>query len=377
MFYFYSVFFAIAYKYILANKSMPIEYAIISLAIFVFLFLLDFYHQQKRKKMVSIREWDGATLLVVLTSLALTGISKDTTFIMPVIFAIMFSYRSPSTFMKSFFLNSITCFLIHFFFYFSGYLASNNLTRVTSEGDIAIRYSLGFVHPNVAIMFFLPIFFSLYFYSDKTRYQSLVKFLFLVIGCCLFLATKSRTGFMVLLMFYFFNLGVIRKRISRLLSYRVFCGVLKYSFFILLFTSIVFAFIGTDPNSIINKLFSGRPYLFHLYLSNGLKLFRIQGYSNIDSRLVPSQFDATLDNVYIFLLTQYGIIPTLIIGLLFVKLFKQLFNNKSFTLIITIFTFLLYGLMETNTIVPSLNFTLPFLIITYFNGNYFSKYEVI
>ncbi|WP_080146715.1 hypothetical protein [Marinilactibacillus piezotolerans] len=376
MFYFLSVFFAVAYKYILVNEKISLTYAIFSLGMFIFFFLIDFYILQKKGKMLSVEKWSVKTLIVVVVSFILTGISKDTTFIMPVIFAIMFAYRHPSLFFKSIFFSSTICFSIHFLFYFTGFLESHDLIRIYSTGDVGIRHSLGFTHPNAVFMFFLPIFFSVHFYLRNTKYHILVEFLFLIIGCWLFFLTNSRTAFILLVMFYFLNLKFFKKKVLQFLSFNAFRKVVKYSFFIFLTLSVVIAVIGTDPNSAINRLLSGRPYLFNLYLNNQIKLINIQGVSVIDPYLVPGQYDATLDNIYIFSITQHGILPTILISFLFVKMFNHLINTRNTMLLITSFIFLVYGFMETNAIVPSLNFTLPFLVISYFNKNYFSNLKV-
>ena len=92
-------------------------------------------------------------------------------------------------------------------------------------------------------------------------------------------------------------------------------------------------------------MLSLRPYYWKLYLNNGT-MFSIFGNNFIKKWY--------LDNFYIYILVDYGIIGYIIYAIIYYNSLKKLKNDDKLTLII--FVFLIYGIFETNVIIGSIQF---------------------
>ena len=116
----------------------------------------------------------------------------------------------------------------------------------------------------------------------------------------------------------------------------------------LLFTicSILLAvFFGDNRTNIISRLLSGRPFFWDYYIENGT-MFTFLGNNRVSNMF--------LDNFYLYLLVQLGIIGYLIYFVIYYSSLKKLSKNYKYLIIATVF--LIYGLFEANVIIGSIQF---------------------
>lgn len=231
-------------------------------------------------------------------------------------------------------------FFILCFFYLSililnylGYLEFNNIRFGVSEyGDLKIsRNPLGFSHPNVTMSLLLPIF-SILYYLYYPEYKKIVLGIILIIGGIIFKLTFSRTTFLLIILFVILIL-IKDKYIEKL----------KFLFLIegFLITFFTYYLSFYFKNTILNNLFSERLGLFYYYLKN--YKIRLFGYGE----LVNSYRIYPLDNVYLKVLFENGIIGFGLLLMLIFIIMSILFRFKDYKAIRIFSIILIFGFMES------------------------------
>ena len=272
-----------------------------------------------------------------------------------------------SNFIKKIVRLKILLFLLTFFYILTlilnylGYLEFNNLQYGIRkfENLHVYRHALGFNHPNTAMSLLIPIF-SLFYYVYYPKYKKLVIVIIIIIGKIIFDLTFSRTTFLLIILFVILIL-IKDKYIEKLKI--LFLAETLFVIFITFYLTFYF------NNSILNKLFSGRLWLFNYYLNNHkITLF---GYKEIKE--LYEQFP--LDNVYLRTLFENGILGFILLILLLIFTMYILLKNKDYKAIRIFSIILIFGFMEATALFYYFNI-IYFIISDYIFINYkVKKYE--
>lgn len=257
-------------------------------------------------------------------------------FLISFLLAITILKRNDKEFIKTFFYSSIICFVFTLILNAIGILEANNIIR-NVDGVITPRYTLGFRHPNEVFLFFLPIVLSgFYLVEHKKSFYILT----VITSIILYKFTYSRTGFYVIIIFII--LALFRKIFTKKLIKKIIPAL----FIIFTIFSIMLAmFYGESKNNKISQLLSGRPYYWNYYIESETLITpfgdnKAEGYF--------------LDNFYIYLLVQLGLIGYMIYFIIYYKSLKKLDYDYRYLIIATVF--LIYGLLEANVIIGSIQF---------------------
>lgn len=331
------IFLGILFKYLLCyGINQTILYAL--LALICIITIINIYNLKvKKKELIKI-------MLFLIISIFFVILKRDVNFLISFLFSIIIIRKDDKSFIKVFFFSSLILFTLTIFLSWVGILESNNLVRYKKE-ILIIRYSLGFEHPNTVFLYFLPLALGGYYlYNNKVSYYILL----ILSSSILYNLCDSRTGYICTLSIILFHFIVTPK----LLKKKTFQFILNHSILILtIFTILIAVLYGNDKTNLISSMFSGRPYYLNYYIQNGL-IFTLLG-TNLTKGYV-------LDNFYIHMLVQLGIIGYLIYYQIYKEGIKKINYEKKIIVILIIF--LIYGLLETNVIIGSINFIFPILI---------------
>lgn len=224
-------------------------------------------------------------------------------------------------------------YILTIFFNNFGVLDFNNLSNgIRKYGELMIfRHSLGFSHPNTAMAFLLPIFFIIY-YLYYSKYEKIIVLFMTIIGGFIFYYTYSRTSFLLVILFII--LVIIKdKYIKKLKNIFIYEGLFLFVF------SIIFSFAYSETK--LNKILSGRLYLFKYYLMNyDLTLFGDDVFFKNIRKIYP------LDNSYIVTLFENGVLALILLILLTICIMKILYKNEDYKGIRIFSIILLYGFTE-------------------------------
>lgn len=319
----------ILFKYLI-NYGIQIKLLYIYLMIICILTLLNIYD-----KKFTIQEFNKIIIFFII-SLYFIIVHRDVNFFISFLLAIVCIRRKNKEFVKVFFISSIILYLSTIILSKVGILHSKEMIRIVN-GVTNKRSSLGFTHPNEVFLYFMPIALSGYYlYSNK-------KFFYIILLCtstALYKVSYSRTGYIVIFIIIFLNL------IKKILNKYKFEKILPYIMVILTITSIIIAILyGENFDNNISNMLSGRPYYWKYYIDNG-HMFSIVG-----KNISPDYF---LDNFFLFLLVELGIIGYLIYLVIYYKSLRNL--KRDTNLLLVILVFYIYGLSETNVIIGSIQF---------------------
>lgn len=304
-----------------------------------------FTNKITRKELIKI------TLLFIVGCFS-TIVIDEVNIIITILASIYFLKTDDKIITKYFLLSLSSWYILVIILYSLGILDSNNLIRITQDENI-IRNSLGFSHVNQTFLYFLPILFSsyiLYFDNNKKKFN----ILFLILSTILFIITNSRTGFFSVLIFILvININTIKKRRKSR------CEIISFIYLLLTILSIYFVKeYGSNGSNYINSLLSLRPYYLYYYLNNN-SLISLVGGAFITN--IP------MDNVYIYLLLEKGIIIYLFYLFIYYFYFSKCdYDNKIMNIIIVS---LIYGLFESYIVLPSINFILIIMLIKLIKNN--------
>lgn len=192
------------------------------------------------------------------------------------------------------------------------------------------RHALGFSHPNTAMSLLLPIF-SVLYYLYYPKYKKIVIGIILVAGKIIFDLTFSRTTFLLIILFVI--LILIKDKYIKKLKF-----LFLIEGFFIVFLTFYLPFYFRD--TVLNKLFSGRLWLFHYYLTN----HKITLFGNDEIKEFYKSYP--LDNVYLKTLFENGIIGfSLLIVLIFIVMYI-LFKNRDYKAVRIFSIILIFGFME-------------------------------
>ncbi|MDR2654490.1 MAG: hypothetical protein LBC56_00230 [Oscillospiraceae bacterium] len=364
------IFFTVLYKYVIINtqNSLEIAYYLILLVI-IALSVTSIYGKIIKRQIPDLGNLPVTAIPAALFILAVTVLSKDANYLLPFLIAVTFSYDRREEFIKRFFTSSVMCFTGQLVLYWLG-LAGNNATiRIAADGTVAIRNSIGFGSPNEGLCFFLPIFLSGYLIIKDKKSKIVFYSAILAALAYIYYMTRSRTGALLILLFIvisFFDLDKLGK-------HKFIINICKIMYFMLSAFSYILAMrFGRPSDNAINKIMTGRPYIWSLYMSHGIKLIGTGRKIAVpDSQILP-QFGTSFDNYFLYTLHCYGLIVFVCIGILYFIMIQKMEKNGQFNMILAVMAYLLYGCTEANTLIASTNFTLIYLYMSFINPDCFA-----
>lgn len=232
---------------------------------------------------------------------------------------------------------------------------------IVSKGvsGLATGYGLGYIHPNdlAQAIFILCI---IYLCIRRNKIDIKDKILFFLVTVINYSITKSRTIFIISIFILFmliinnFNLG------NKMLIYS---AIPIYIVAVLI--SLVIPYLYNESTGILrniafiaNGILSGR-------FSNASMLFQnfpVTLFGKIvNTDILQSIYGYdVIDNGYVFLLFNYGIIGSLTILILYFYVIKKLIKRKEIVYLIMVLAFLLLGTMENVVRSVAVNFTMIF-----------------
>lgn len=329
------IFLVVLFKYLI-TIGVPNKILYIFLFGIILLALIDIF-----KKKVYIKE---IKIIGILSALACYFIifHFDQNFLISFILALVILRKNDKEFIKIFFYSSLICFCLCILINLIGITEFQSMIRKSNE-MVTTRYYLGFRHPNEVFLFLLPIVLSgFYLFSNKKVFYIIT----LIVSIFLYKLTYSRTGLAIIIIFLF--LVLIRKVFVN----KKIKNIVPWLFLLFTVISVFMAIIlGNKWNNPISILLSRRPYYWNYYIENGDLI------SFIGSNRIQGFF---LDNFYMYLLVELGLIGYIIYFVIYYLSLKKLKYNYRYLIIITVF--LIYGIFEANVIIGSINFLLAIQI---------------
>lgn len=236
-------------------------------------------------------------------------------------------------------------------YYFLDFNVDKNVEmwRVTK---IIYRSSLGFIHPNLAMLSLAPLLLYYFCILTKKKFFRIEKLIIpLVILVIIYLLTLSRTIFIAY--FVLFILLVFRRK-------SFFCENYLLNYFVILIFILFFllsmSFLLVPSNSYFDELLSGRITLYKsFFYTTGFKLFG-------NSRLEEAMFD----NGYLQMLLSKGIVYTIFFVIVIIGILKKRINHsESSNWIIVIF----FIIAITETTLAKMELWAPLIILLNLNIN--------
>ena len=238
--------------------------------------------------------------------------------------------------------------------YFTGNVYKINFTR---EGQI--RNALGFVHPNYLGYFVLILYFEIICYKENLKNIKDI-ILFVIINMGILYITNlahSRTSQICIVIFdVLFILEQIKTNKLKLNKKNKKNKFLFYIIFFIFLTFLSFyvtkSFKNGDNYAIqLNKLLSNRLLVQQRFIdNNSITIFGKELF-----------FYATLDNTYIHLLLNFGLIIWGLYAFIYSKMLQKCDELNNNSLKICIIVIMIYGLMEWYMIRPVINIFLLYI----------------
>ena len=252
--------------------------------------------------------------------------------------------------------------LVLFFIILTAYF-TGNVEKIYFIRLGEIRYALGFNHPN-SLGFYVLMYYFEYIYYLKVLggLKGYKKYIFLIaLNILLFYIMNlahSRTSQMCMILYNLLLIGsyIINKLKKREKNKT---HIVFFSLMFIFLTIISFYLTKQYANenvlSIkINELLSNRLLIQNQFVN----VYKIKIFGNY------VEYFNTLDNSYIRMLLNYGIISWITYGIIFVKMLDTADKQKNTILKINIITFMIYGLMEWYMVRPVINIFLLFFSST-------------
>ena len=296
------------------------------LMIMLFLFILIIFN-----KKYSYKKFIFIVFLGIFSSLIFLIYKEDNLFFYFLI-AILYEDEDTLKMVKIIFYTSLIMYIIVLILGITDIISSTIAYR-NIDGNLDVRRSLGFFNANAVFIYYLPIVLSGYYLFSNVK---IFNILVLITATILYFFARSRAGYIVVCLFILLSLFKNNKIIPKLS---------KNMFGIMTIISILIAILyGQNSTNTINELLSGRPYFSYYYLENNL-VFTFFGNNMINSMI--------LDNFYLRLLVNYGIIGYLVYFYIYRKGSSLL--QMDYKLMLCSVIFLIYAFCESSN--PS-NFVL-------------------
>lgn len=193
-----------------------------------------------------------------------------------------------------------------------------------------IRNAFGFYHPNTFGMYVMMIFLDYLYLNKEKKIRNIIFAIFVSI----FIHYTSDTRSAIYCIMGISILLLLEKLLIRVIQIKPIKFILNNLYLFLLCFSIVTTLLycsKTDFSIQLNQFFSNRLYLQSIFWKN----YKLSLFGN---KII---YNYTLDNGYIKLLLNYGLLATIFYGYIYNKTLKKtyLFNNYIVYFIILILLF--------------------------------------
>lgn len=228
-------------------------------------------------------------------------------------------------------------------------IVSNEPLYFRRSGQILMRYSFGFGHPNIAhIAFSVLVFLALYLYWDKMNV--LLYAAFLLIDYFFYRFTYSRTGFFTsaICIFLFFCM-----KSSKFREILLYCAKYLYWGLLGLTISMGLLYGKIDILYVIDRLLTGRVYYIHTLLTTSPPpLIGSNVYGNY----------VNFDNGYIIMLYEGGLLAFLWLSYYIVKAINLMCKKHEYAKLALTICFIIYNMAES--FYPSISVNISLLFIS-------------
>ncbi|OTA44625.1 hypothetical protein BHL89_08470 [Limosilactobacillus reuteri] len=342
----------IMYSFELTYLKLPSAFYNVLLCVTFILFVMSFLQSQ----------WDMSKLIKVgimlLIGLGVYLSSKESLYLMLLFSAIVMNNLSYKEAVKTIFVTRLVMTLLIILSSIVGIIPLNKM--VVSKGIFgsALGYGLGYIHPNnlaQAIFVLCSLYLCINYDSIKKRKLVVI----LLIDAISYEVTKSKTSCIILLiicMLLFLNNDFTSKIIKKftmpylsiVIGLSIF-GPMLYTFSTGKLQSIVYSLNGYLNGRFVNasNMFISFPITLFGKIINLDYLQRMYGYN-------------VIDNGYVFLLFDYGIIGFLLIVFLYFYSIRKLIQKNLNVFVLIIVGFLSLGMMENVIRAMFMNFTMIF-----------------
>lgn len=337
----------VAFKYSLelSFEEDIISYALLFFSVVLTMFLL----LSDRRAADAVIHISLSSILIILICISLTFIVKDPNFIFPIFAVFIFPPKKSRLLIKTYVISSSIFLFLIIAASALGLIANSAIAR-----DSHIRYTFGFVSPNSVFMFYLPIALGIYYLYQGSNLSKTAWISILVTSVPLYLFTDSRGGFTLIVVTLAF--WAVSQRIVKM---RVVYFLLPAAYFIMTILSVAMAYLSNSGRlSNLSLVMTGRPIIWYRYLQTGISLLNISGDKVIQSDEALSAYGTPLDNFYLYVLVQLGLLVALYLGVIYFLFIKKIQQLRNYKLLFVILIFFLYGLVEGNVLIPEINWTL-------------------
>lgn len=244
---------------------------------------------------------------------------------------------------------------------------------IFTRGNIR-RYSLGFLHPNyLGVRVFQLVLCNCYLNRDKL---GILNYCYIALAIVfVFKVPNSQTIFISMLVFLLLLLIYKCIQNRRQIFLKLYAYSLLIGAIILNVLSLLFSSMDVNRNSILlwidermSRRFSWGHRAWQIYGTSllGQKIY----YSEEEAKLIGSSSRLFLDNAYVCIFLTYGILIFLMFSISYIFLMRKTIIDGSYILVIILFLYALYGVMESGLYMIKYNiFLIVFTELLYHNVN--------
>lgn len=305
-------------------------------------------------------------------------LSGRTDLILLALLLISFKEIDMNRIVKLMFIMTVAAFLGVISLYLIGVIEN----RIYTYNDGTIRYTYGFLTPNTMGIIALTISSEIIYLSRKnTTLKVMISFFILYL---VFKISGSRTPIVSFFVFIILYL-IVNYFIKNIKGKYAFLSVFSLLLPIVVMVSYFCSKYYSYTNSVLfllNKLFTGRIELGQIGIKNyGVSFLgqRVEFFSNSmqDISKIYSQSYFVIDNSYLVLLINFGILSTIIIIFLYVRAYCNSLRHGNLILSMLMILTIIIGMSEQTFLLLPSNFTLLMMTSCFYTTNENSKDRLI
>ncbi len=245
-----------------------------------------------------------------------------------------------------------------------GIVHNETIYRIVDNEKDSIRNCLGFVHPNTAFWNFFTVI-ALYIYYRRKSINIFDYLFVLIVSGIMYKLTDCRAG--IYCIFILLILTFISNNYTKIFDFFFIKKCIIFSFPIFtvfsILPSLLYSKINIGLFDVLDKIMSSRIYL-------GSVLYKQYPISLLGSyiELVTDTSRLTIDNGYVYMSVAFGLVFMITVSVLYIKLFKKLYEDKNYIEISLILVFLIYCMVEKVYFNVFTNFTIAFFAYLLYNN---------
>ncbi|WP_338658620.1 hypothetical protein [Paraclostridium sordellii] len=303
-------------------------------------------------------------LIIILIIIIKNSLINKIPIIYSFIFVIALYKKNLKKIIKYLFFTYSTLLII--IFIFSNLNIISNIKFYRPDESDKVRYALGMIHPNTFYIYYF-VCISAYLYTQE-NITNLKRLIILLISYYIYNLTDSRTGFTMIICLIFIDYLLCK---SYIINNKFFRVIIINLFSILTLISYFFTIFFNPMNPVFKFLDSVLSHRINLmkkfYDIYGINIWgNLVQYKSIENGIIVNEH-MILDNTYMYLLIDMGIIFTVLICILYYKLLKQLFKmnlNKEISIIVI---YIIFAFSERLTLLQYNFSILMFFYLINFN----------